>query len=196
MSKNWFILVVLSKYRVMFNRFHADKVLKPANLIRIRVQQIINEDGFYKENWKGFRRFELAPVKLSNGSPFIQLRINGMTCPGGWNIAEQEIKGHLPYIKDGIDPETGELKIRRRTPMMVFYAIGVTDRRKYRYLYLLQGPNGNLVGTRGDLQAKHITSWYMSKKQRNAPELELKRKRRAARKERKIEKRFRRRYGL
>jgi hypothetical protein len=180
----------------MFNQFYSDNVLKPQNLIRFRVQQIINEDGFYKDNWRGFRRFELAPIELPNGTAFIQLRINGMTCPGGWNIAEQDIHAQLPVIK--LKDEDGNLtgQIKRVSPMMVFYAIGLTDRKKYRYLYLLKQPNGNiLVGTRRDLNAKYI-SRCMSKKQRHAPELELKRKRREARKQRKIEKRFRKRFPI
>jgi hypothetical protein len=173
----------------MFNKYYFDSVLKPSNLIRFRVQQIINEDGFYKENWRGFRRFELAPIQLPNGGIFIQLRIDGRSCPGGWNVAEQDICGQLPVIK--LEDENGKPTglIKRVSPMMVFYVIGITDRKKYRYLYLLQTPNGSLIGTRRDLNAKYL-SWCMSKKQRHAPELELKRKRREARKQRQIAKRF------
>jgi hypothetical protein len=184
-----------SKYPIMFNQFYSDTVLKPSNLIRFRVQQIINEDGFYKEDWRGFRKFELARIQLANGTAFIQLRINGMSCPGGWYVAEQDIHAQLPVIKlkDEDGNPTGQIK--RVSPMMVFYAIGLTDHKKYRYLYLSQQNGSNLVGTRGDLRTKYI-SRCMSKKQRHAPELELKRKRREARKQRKIEKRFRQRYPI
>jgi hypothetical protein len=132
---------------------------------------------------------------LANGAAFIQLRINGMSCPGGWQIVEQDIRAQLPVIKlkDEDGNPTGQIK--RISPMMVFYAIGLTDRKKYRYLYLSQQNGSNLVGTRGDLRTKYI-SRCLSKKQRHAPELELKRKRREARKQRKIEKRFRKRFPI
>jgi hypothetical protein len=35
--------------------------LEDGDLIKIRVQDIVNDDGFLKTNWFGIKRFELRP---------------------------------------------------------------------------------------------------------------------------------------
>jgi hypothetical protein len=134
-----------------------DKVLKIESLIKIRVQEIIKNDGWERKNYFGIQELRLNPVLLNDNQIYIEL-IWDNVCLGKWRVAEQTIP-QLPVIrlKDG--------SIRNRSPTMVFYVLG-SDGRKYRYLYFRSLPNSRfLVGARADLQARYASS-CMSRKQR------------------------------
>src|SRR3974377_1194919 len=108
-----------------------DKVLKLESLTKIRVQEIMNNDGWERKNYFGIRELQLNPV-LSHDQMYIEL-IRDDACLGRWRVGEQIIP-QLPIIRlpDG--------SIRRRSPMMAFMVEG-RDGRRYRFLYFRSLPN-------------------------------------------------------
>jgi hypothetical protein len=169
-----------------------DRVLKPANLIKIRIMDIMNHDGWDRENWRGVGRIELKPIALPDGSIRIQQFSNGVL-RGGWNVVEQTIP-QLPIIR----LRNGTIK--RRSPAIVFYVIG-SNGKKYRFLYFWALPNGtqHIVGTRNDIGAKYLSK-CLSHKQWYGAEAVAARKKRVARRlrrvRRQVEKRFRAKYQI
>jgi hypothetical protein len=158
-----------------------DKVLKLNSLLKIRVQDIMNNDGWEKKDF-----FQLKPVIINNEQIFIEL-LRDNICLGRWKVVEKNItQASMIHLSDG--------GIKRRLPMMVFYVVG-GDGKKYRYLYFRTLPNQQfLVATRYDHKARYASN-CRSRNQRNSPEAIAIRLRRDKRHERKIRKQFAQQWG-
>ena len=113
------------------------KVLKlnDLSLIKIRVFDVINDDGFVKENWRGIRRIELRPIELPNAEMGIALLLNGERL-GMWRVYEQQI-GQLPPL---LNEEDGTFAANR-SPSSIYYVYG-SDNKRYRWLYYRPLHNG------------------------------------------------------
>ena len=141
------------------------KVLKlnDLSLIKIRVFDVINDDGFVKENWRGIRRIELRPIELPNAEMGIALLLNGERL-GMWRVYEQQI-GQLPPV---LNEEDGTFATNR-CPSSIYYVYG-SDNKRYRWLYYRPLPNGQFqIGTRKDIGARWA-SRCMSKRERKENE--------------------------
>jgi hypothetical protein len=143
-----------------------DNVLKIESLIKIRVQEILNNDGWERRNYFGIKELKLSPVP-NNDKLYIELIHDGI-CFRKWRVAEQTVP-QLPVIAlkpDEDHPEDEPPRIKRRSPMLAFFVIGANG-RKHRYLYfwLLPHQQQFLIGTRSELNARYASS-CMSRKQR------------------------------
>jgi hypothetical protein len=162
--------------------------LNDLSLIKIRVFDVINDDGFVKENWRGIRRIELRPIELPNAEMGIALLLNGERL-GMWRVYEQQI-GQLPPL---LNEEDGTFAANR-SPSSIYYVYG-SDNKRYRWLYYRPLPNGQFqIGTRKDIGARWA-SRCMSEKERKENEnltiLRLIRRKKWLRAERKLQKRLR-----
>jgi hypothetical protein len=163
-----------------------DKVLKIESLAKIRIQQVMNDDGW--EKYFNNQKIILNPV-LINEQTFLELIWNNM-CLGRFRVVEHTI-GQLPYIKEKKKNEHGEEEetFRPRSPMLLFCVLGA-DGKRYRALYFQALPDGRfLIGTRTDLHARY-TAWCLSRKQRNSPEKIAMRLAREKKYERKLRRRM------
>jgi hypothetical protein len=162
--------------------------LNDLSLIKIRVFDVINDDGFVKENWRGIRRIELRPIELPNAEMGIALLLNGERL-GVWRVYEQQI-GQLPPL---LNEEDGTFAANR-SPSSIYYVYG-SDNKRYRWLYYRPLPNGQFqIGTRKDIGARWA-SRCMSKRERKENEdlkiLRLIRRKRWLRFERKLQRKLR-----
>ena len=162
--------------------------LNDLSLIKICVFDVINDDGFVKENWRGIRRIELRPIELPNAEMGIALLLNGERL-GVWRVYEQQI-GQLPPL---LNEEDGTFAANR-SPSSIYYVYG-SDNKRYRWLYYRPLPNGQFqIGTRKDIGARWA-SRCMSKRERKENEdlkiLRLIRRKRWLRFERKLQRKLR-----
>jgi hypothetical protein len=165
------------------------KVLKlnDLSLIKIRVFDVINDDGWIKHNWRGIKRIELRPIELRNAEMGIALLRDGERL-GVWRVYEQQIE-QLPALLD----DNGTFAANR-SPSSIYYIYG-SDNKRYRWLYYRPLPNGQFqIGTRKDIGARWA-SRCMSKRERKENEdlkiLRLIRRKRWLRFERKLQRKFR-----
>lgn len=154
--------------------------LEDGNLIRIRVQDVVNDDGFLKTNWFGIKRFELKPT----GESIELLRDHEHL--GAWKLSALDIRQLLPLF----NKEDGSFRTNRSPPMA--FMVHGSDGRRFRYLYFRALSDGRFhIGTRTDIGIRYMSN-CLSKRQRKQNEiLKLKRlirKRRLERKERKLRK--------
>jgi hypothetical protein len=105
------------------------KVLKlnDLSLIKIRVFDVINDDGWIKHNWRGIKRIELRPIELRNAEMGIALLRDGERL-GVWRVYEQQIE-QLPALLD----DNGTFAANR-SPSSIYYVYG-SDNKRYRWLY-------------------------------------------------------------
>jgi hypothetical protein len=115
-----------------------------------------------------------------------------------WLVGEQDTHGHLPIIKIKDKPGYPKDRIKRRSPMMVFFVIG-SDNKKYRHLYLQYFPDHSFkVGTRTELKVRYQStcrSQWQRTKSPSALADQFVREKRAERREKKLLKRFIERYS-
>jgi hypothetical protein len=162
--------------------------LNDFSLIKIRVFDIVNDDGWIKHNWFGIRRIELRPIELPNAQIGIELLRDGERL-GMWRVYEQKI-GQLPAF---LNEEDGTFAANR-SPPSIYYVYG-SDNKRYRWLYYRPLPHGQFIlGTRKDIGARWA-SRCMSKKERKENEdlkiLRLIRRKRWLSAEKKLQKRLR-----
>ena len=153
--------------------------LEDGKLIKIRVQSILNDDGFLKTNWFGIKRFELRP-----NDEYIEL-LRDHEPLGAWKLSALDI----PQLPPLLNKEDGSFQ-RNRSPAMAFMVHG-SDGRRFRYLYFRALSDGRFhIGTRTDIGIRYMSN-CLSRRQRKENEiLKLKRlirKRRVERKERKTQ---------
>jgi hypothetical protein len=182
-------------------------VLKVNELIKIRIQELVNNDGWTAPRCDGFGRIELRPIQLGNGQEFIQLTVDGeriQNDPAGrwrgwWRLVEQENVGQLTPIRLERIHENSPV-IRRVSPMMHFFVIG-NDGKKTRFLYFYRIPNSNnqfIIGTRRDLNARYAStcrSRYQRTLSHDAQIAAIRKQKRAERAEKNLIKRFHERYS-
>jgi hypothetical protein len=162
--------------------------LNDLSLIKIRVFDVINDDGFVKENWHGIKRIELKPIELPNAQIGIALLRDGERL-GMWRVYEQQISQLPPLLNE----DDGTVAANR-SPSSIYYVYGL-DNKRYRWLYYRPFPNGQFqIGTRKDIGARWA-SRCMSKRERKENEdlkiLRLIRRKKWLRAERKIQEKLR-----
>jgi hypothetical protein len=153
------------------------KVLKlnSPDLIKIRVQEIINNDGWEKKNFFGIGELQLRPVVTNNNQEiYIELVRDNEICRR-WKVGERTI-GQLPiiHLPDGT--------IRRRSPPLQFFVYG-RDGKRYRYLYFrLLNDQSFDVATRTDMAARYATNCRSRKQRKKSFERGIAREKRYLRK--------------
>jgi hypothetical protein len=139
-----------------------NKVLKLSSLRRIRVYDIIANDGYEQRFIK--EKVIFNPVRSSNNNDntiYIELSRDDEVVDS-WEVIEQELPPLLPMIRDKDDKTI----VKHCSPMMFFFVKGKTDGKPYRYLYSKPvGNNDFIVGTRTDLGARYDSN-CRSKRQR------------------------------
>lgn len=153
--------------------------LEDGNLIKIRVQQIVDDDGFLKTNWFGIKRFELKP-----NEEYIEL-LRDHEHLGAWKLSCLDI----PQLPPLLNEEDGSFQ-RNRSPAMAFMVHG-SDGRRFRYLYFRALSDGRFhIGTRTDIGIRYMSNCLSGRQRKENEILKLKRlirKRRVERKERKTQ---------
>ena len=96
---------------------------KDISLIKIRVFDVVNDDGFLKENWRGIKRFELRPIELPNAEMGIGFcwTTNALGCG---DCTAQQIEQLPPLLneEDGTFPN--------RSPSWIYDVYG-SDNKRY-----------------------------------------------------------------
>ena len=159
------------------------KVLRisDASLIRIRIQDIMNNDGWQHHS----TRLELRPTEKG----VVLLRDNRPVAR--WDVWEQ-YAGQLPPILN----DDGSFH-SNRSPAIVFYVYGHNDRKRYRHLYYYRGHDA--VGTRNELGLRYPIHCFSRKQRKHDPDLRIKRMmllKKAERHDRRMIKRMKARLGI